>query len=221
MKALRSIIIIAVIQVSLSSCENGFLSIESKDENAISISLSGESPENAISISLSGKSSEQSYPLGSACLNIPIVVSTSYEFSFFKDTYTSYPSNIETVAMVVISGSTRTRFFDMPRDVSGRIEMTQFFSELNDSENINQIWINNLDESLGLGSYLEITMKDGKYDGGNEKIKDVRLNSYTIVANQHSETWLADIDINIFMADSGFIAIRFTNEPILLDPGYY
>lgn len=218
MKALRSIIIIAVIQVSLSSCENGLLSTESIEEEAISISLSGESLEKAIYISLSGESSVESYPLGSACLQEPNVVSTNYWLSIFKDTYTSYPDNIETVPMVVISGSTHTRYMYLPHDAFG-VDWTPYFSELNDPENIKQIRINNLDESLGLGNYLEITMKDGKYDGGNEKIKDVRLNSYTIWANLDST--ICDIDVDIFLADSGFVAIRCTNEPILLRTGYY
>ena len=78
---------------------------------------------------------------------------------------------------------------------------------------VDQIRINGLDESLGLGTSLIIPMQQGKYKGGNELIKDVRIKSYTF--SSYSGVHLnKDADINVVITSTtGYvITIRFANE---------
>ena len=78
---------------------------------------------------------------------------------------------------------------------------------------VDQIRINGLDESLGLGTSLIIPMQQGKYKGGNELIKDVRIKSYTF--SSYSGVHLnkdADINVVITSTTGYIITIRFANE---------
>lgn len=85
---------------------------------------------------------------------------------------------------------------------------------------VDQIKINGLDESLGLGTSLNIPMQQGKYKGGNELIKNVQIKSYTF--SSYSEGHLnkdADINIVITLITGDIITIRFAND-ITPDDGY-
>lgn len=86
---------------------------------------------------------------------------------------------------------------------------------------VDQIRINGLDESLGLGTSLKIPMQQGKYKGGNELIKDVRIKSYTF--SSYSEGHLnkdADINIVITSTKGDVITIRFANDITPYDDYY-
>lgn len=88
---------------------------------------------------------------------------------------------------------------------------------------IDQILINGLDESLGLGSPLYIPMNQGKYEGGNEQIKDVQIKSYSFASyNEQEGHQNRDADINIVITSTAgdFITIRYANDLTPYD-GYW
>lgn len=80
---------------------------------------------------------------------------------------------------------------------------------------IDQIIINGLDESLGFGAYLNIPMNQGKYEGGNELIKDVQIKSYkfaSYIDYEGHQNKDADINIIITSTAGDIITIRFAND---------
>lgn len=88
---------------------------------------------------------------------------------------------------------------------------------------IDQIKINGLAESLGLGTSLTIPMNQGKYEGGNELIKDVRIKSYkfaSYIDNEGHQNKDADINIVITSTAGDVITIQFANDVTPYD-GYY
>ena len=86
---------------------------------------------------------------------------------------------------------------------------------------IDQIRINGLDESLGLGTRLIIPMQQGKYKGGNELIKDVRIKSYTFSSySEGHQNKDADINIVITSTTGDIITISFADDITPYD-GYY
>ena len=78
---------------------------------------------------------------------------------------------------------------------------------------VENIVINDLDESLGLGRELSIPMRDGVYRGGNNLIDYVKINSF--VPSQTNHPVLPDqySDMNIYIrCKSGtVISIRYIN----------
>ena len=86
---------------------------------------------------------------------------------------------------------------------------------------VDQIRINGLDESLGLGTSLIITMQQGKYQGGNELIKDVQIKSYTFSSySEGHQNKDADINIVITSTTGDIITISFADDITPYD-GYY
>lgn len=79
-------------------------------------------------------------------------------------------------------------------------------------QKVNQIMINGIDESLGLGTNLDIQLNQGVYEGRNELIKDVRFNSYKFSSSSTSHTKDCDIDIIITTVKGDVISIHFANE---------
>lgn len=87
---------------------------------------------------------------------------------------------------------------------------------------IDQIIINGLDESLGFGARLDIPMNQGKYEGVNELIKDVRIKSFKFASYNDEGQQNKDADINIVITSTAGdnITIRFANDVTPYD-GYY
>ena len=86
---------------------------------------------------------------------------------------------------------------------------------------VDQIKINGLDESLGLGTSLNIPMEQGKYKGGNELIKDVRIKSYTFSSySEGHQNKDADINIVVTSKTGDIITIRFANDITPYDDYY-
>ena len=85
---------------------------------------------------------------------------------------------------------------------------------------IDEINLHNLDESLGLGSSIKIPMNQGKYEGGNEKIKSVVILSYKF-SSYTGDTPNKDADIRIFITTKAgdTITIHFVNDITQFD-GY-
>lgn len=72
-----------------------------------------------------------------------------------------------------------------------------------------------LDSSSGVGNWLQIPMNQGKYEGGCELVKDVKINSYKFSTYQSDMETLNDdakIDIRIRMKDGTTLAILFAGK---------
>ena len=77
------------------------------------------------------------------------------------------------------------------------------------------IYINGLDEMLGLGTNLVIPMNQGKYEGGNDLIQDVQIQSYkfaTYINKNGDQNRDADIRILITSKAGDELLIRFMND---------
>lgn len=81
-------------------------------------------------------------------------------------------------------------------------------------QSIDQIKINGIDESLGLGSRLDIKMNQGCYEGDNELIKDVVIHSFKFASFYDSYHMNKDCDIDIVITTTAdvLISIHFVNE---------
>lgn len=80
---------------------------------------------------------------------------------------------------------------------------------------IERICITGLDESLGLGSTICIPMKQGKYKGGNDLIRNVRINAYQYgwdITFPGDKIPKADIDIIITSKAGDVINIYFSGD---------
>lgn len=93
---------------------------------------------------------------------------------------------------------------------------------------VNEIWINGLDETLGLGSRLMIFLNQGKFDendnmGNNGLIKSVRVDSYKFSSyNEEKQCSNKDADIRIVITSKAgdIITIQFKHGDTPYD-GYY
>lgn len=79
-------------------------------------------------------------------------------------------------------------------------------------QKVDHILINGIDDSLGLGTSLDIQLNQGVYEGTNELIKDVRFNSYKFSSSSTNHTKDCDIDIIITTSKGDVISIHFANE---------
>ncbi|MBR3526245.1 MAG: hypothetical protein IKN88_00525 [Bacteroidales bacterium] len=189
MKAFIKTITLVVLVSVLFSCEKGTHEVDNNDDNALLIKL-----ENAEDLLI--------YPIKSAFSGGGVYRDGhSHRCRFYSDYYSSGPDLYRVEALVEIYGF-----------VYNGIDYTDH------SLCIENIVINGLDEALGLGNNLSIKMNQGKYEGDNNLIKDVQINSYKLHPVD-DELRKNDSDINIIItAISGvIITIRYSNAPVLWD----
>lgn len=82
-------------------------------------------------------------------------------------------------------------------------------------QQIERILIMELDESLGLGSYLNIPMNQGVYEGKNDLIRDVQINSYQLPSDVNAKD--SNIDIVIISTAGDIISLHYANQEIPFD----
>lgn len=131
---------------------------------------------------------------------------STHRCHFYQEKFTEGPNWDEVAALVSIWGFRYTG-----------VEYTQ------PGQYINHIYINGIDESLGLGSYLSIPMEQGKYKGGNELISDVRIVSYQFSSyNQAQGNLNSDANIHIVITTKAgdIITLLYQNDVTPYD-GYY
>lgn len=131
---------------------------------------------------------------------------STHRCHFYQEKFTEGPNWDEVAALVSIWGFRYTG-----------VEYTQ------PGQYINHIYINGIDESLGLGSYLFIPMEQGKYKGGNELISDVRIVSYQFSSyNQAQGNLNSDANIHIVITTKAgdIITLLYQNDVTPYD-GYY
>lgn len=123
---------------------------------------------------------------------------STHRCHFYQEKFTEGPNWDEVAALVSIWGFRYTG-----------VEYTQ------PGQYINHIYINGIDESLGLGSYLSIPMEQGKYKGGNELISDVRIVSYQFSSyNQAQGNLNSDANIHIVITTKAgdIITLLYQND---------
>lgn len=79
-----------------------------------------------------------------------------------------------------------------------------------------------MDQTLGYGDSLIIPMNQGKYEGGCDLVKDVKINSYSFSSYQEDLYTINDdgkIDIRILLKDGTKISILFAGKTPY--DGYY
>ena len=133
-------------------------------------------------------------------------VGSSHRCRMYREKFETGPKWNEVEALVIIEGF--------------RYNNTEYTTA---DKMINRITINGLEDSLGLGYSIVIPMEQGEYNGGNELIQDVRINSYQpSTFNTDTESFNKDANINIVITSAAgdIIYIRFINGITAYD-GYY
>ena len=131
---------------------------------------------------------------------------SSHRCHFYQEKFTEGPNWDEVDALVTIYGF---RYRD--------VEYTQ------PGQYIDQIYINGIDESLGLGTIISIPMEQGQYKGGNALVSDVRIVSYQFSSyNQAEDTLNSDANIHIVITtkQGDVITLLYQNDVTPYD-GYY
>ena len=197
---LFKIVIVCVLLAAVSSCDQERLSTDNTVGNAVIVKLINDDT--------------WVLTLGSAFQGGSLMgpETAGLRCRMFHEYYTSCP-NVNLVEYAVYIG--------------GIIELNKEYSS-EPSNSINIISIKGLDESLGLGTLLDIPMNQGKYEGGNELVEDVQINSYkysTLIDEDDlsldytSYNKDADIDILIKLTTGGAISIHYANAATPYD-GY-
>ena len=183
----------ALLLACLTGCET--LDINKENQNALVIKPSRHTNVDPSALTREGT---LIYTLGSVFVGggiDPEEGLSSYDCELFHGKYSQWPHWYEDTPLVAIGA---TRYYNVEYTKPG--------------QEIDLICIKGLDESLGLGTVISITMNQGKYEGGNELIKSVSIYSYRfIVDNTYmgDKTPKADIDIVISSKAGEIINIHF------------
>ena len=110
---------------------------------------------------VSAQNEQYFYKVGSAFAGSRIMAYAGIDLRFFSDSFSSYPEGSENTPLLIIE----------QRILQG----LNYDETLTGDQIVERICINGLDESLGLGSTLDIPMHQGQYTGKNELVKTVQL----------------------------------------------
>ena len=114
----------------------------------------------ALTIKLAGNTEEFVYPIGSIYWDDGDFSSyETFAYRFYQEKNAARQDNYDFLLMI-----------------TGRLYSQVEYTVL--GQGIDSIYIKGLDESLRLGSEIFIPMEQGKYQNGNERIRDVRINSF-------------------------------------------
>lgn len=145
--------------------------------------------------------SKKSYPIGSVFMGGGVAdpnKGSSHRCHFYQDSFTEFPyCDDEAPLMIYISGF---RYTGTEYTAPG-----QFIDFISIS----------LDQSLGYGDSLLIPLNQGKYKGGCDLVKDVKINSYKFSTYKEDLYTLNDdgkIDIRILLKDGTKISILFAGK---------
>lgn len=130
---------------------------------------------------------------------------SSHRCHFYREKFAEGPSWDKVSAMVSIWG----------RRLTG-IEYTQ------PGQDIDQINISGIDESLGLGANLFIPLEQGQYKGGNPLVSEVRILSYQLSSrNQGQGNVSNNAKIHILITTKAGDVITLLYENTIAFDGYY
>lgn len=145
--------VVASIVCGLSACQKGPSGSNDPVKNALTI----QSPENARMVC---------NPIGSVFQGGSVldseegILSSGIRYEFYREEYNEFPKDGGNPMIEVRGVMHKNEQYTVP------------------GQWITTIYLNGLDEALGLGSRVLIQMEQGKYKGGNEAIKDVQIQSY-------------------------------------------
>ena len=202
----RITLFIALLSLTLTACENIGFEIGETRDNALTVKPAVGT---RVDKGVQAKNGSLVYSIGSVFVGGGIAdpsLGSSHRCHFYQEKFTTGPRWNEVEALVEIHGF-RHNGVDYTKP----------------GQYIDQILINGLDESLGLGNPLYIPMNQGRYEGGNDLIKDVRIQSYqfaTYINQTGDQNKDSDIRITITSKAGDTITIRFVNEVTPYD-GYY
>ena len=151
---------------------------------------------------------KKSYPIGSVFVGGGVAdptIGASHRCRFYSETFTEGPLWDKVREMIYINGF---RYLGVEYTAPGQY--------------IDHIAIYGLDPSLHYGEELNIPMNQGKYEGGCDLVKDVKINTYqfsTYQADHYTKNDDARIDIRIEMKDGTIISILFAG--VTPYDGYY
>lgn len=149
------------------------------------------------------------FPIGSVFVGGAVAnpsEGSSHRCHFYTQKFSEGPNWDEVMSLVYIGGF---RWRDVEYTKPGQF--------------IDLIILNFPDEIPGLGTTIQIPMEQGKYNGGNDLIKDVKINSYqfaTFADYSGTQNKDADIDIVITTTAGDKISLIFKNDVTPYD-GYY
>ena len=194
---LRITFVAVLLTLSLTSCEKGWFGIGGVRNNSLTVNAFKTRSDNGIQT----KEGTWVYTIESAfhwgC--IPEAWKSVQHYFFYQEKFTTWPG-IKMDPLVQMGG---IRYMDVEYTEPGQF--------------IDWISIDGLDESLGFSGGLYIPMNQGKYEGGNELIRNVRIHSCQIKSNIDGLSQDADIRIVITMTEGGTITLRF--KDVILDSG--
>ncbi len=151
---------------------------------------------------------KKSYPIGSVFVGGGVAnpsKGSSHRCHFYGESFTEGPNWDKVAAMVYIGGFRHTG--------------TEYTAP---GQYIDFIFISMMEPSNGYGEYLSIPMNQGKYEGGCDLVKDVKINSYKFSTYNEEDQTLNDdgkIDIRVLMKDGTKISILFAGKTPY--DGYY
>lgn len=190
----------------LTGCEKGVFGTDDVNGNALVVKPASATKVEGGSFTKDGT---LVYTIGSVFVGGGIAdpsKGSSHRCHFYQEKFTEGPDWDEVEALVTIYGF---RHKGIEYNLPGQY--------------IDRIIVNGLDESLGFGTCLNIPMNQGKYEGGNEQIKDVQIKSYkfaSYIDYEGHQNKDADINIVISSTAGDIITIRFANDVTPYD-GYY
>ena len=141
------------------------------------------------------------YTIGSAFIGggMPYPHFAAKRYSFYQKQFDKYPGFEEESLLVFIHGH------GDPADYK-------------DEECIDRITIRGIDESLGLGTNILISMEKGKYNGGNPLIKDVQIKSFKMSSvTDGVKNPDANINIVITTTTGAVLTISYVDAATLYD----
>ena len=131
---------------------------------------------------ISAKYEQFFYKVGSVFLGYHIKYD-SIVSRFFSNNYSTYPEGPENTPLLI---------------VEQRIYQGLNYDEtLTGDQIVERICINGLNESLGLGSTLDIPMHQGQYTGKNELVKNVQLGVFHMPDYEENEENYLSFNITI------------------------
>ena len=150
---------------------------------------------------------KKSYPIGSVFAGGGVAdpsKGASHRCHFYKEPFTEGPNWDQVNPIVSIRG-----FWHKGTDYKAPGQCIDFIGLA-------------MDQTLGYGDSLIIPMNQGKYEGGCDLVKDVKINSYSFSSYQEDLYTINDdgkIDIRILLKDGTKISILFAGKTPF--DGYY
>ena len=204
---------IALLAVSLITCLTGCDKFGSGPENKYKDALVVKTVKSSVATradnGMVSKDGTYVFPIGSVFVGGAIAEpskGSSHRCHFYTEKFTEGPNWDDVPCLVYIGGF---RWKDVEYTKPGQY--------------IDYIVLNFPNEIPGLGTLIRIPMEQGKYNGGNELIKNVKINSYqfaSFVDYSGAQNKDADIDIVITTTAGDKLSLVFKNDVTPYD-GYY